>query len=176
MEGEPGPARRAVSPRPTTPTDACVFLSYINGTAERLPHIEALLEKSDTDFQIITSSISVVEVAFGKAEQDGKALSQEIEEQINTLWSPESPIRLVEFHPVIADGAKTLLRETIAQGWKLKPMDAIHLSTARHERVKEFHTYDDLARYSAPGPKGEPPILGFKIGPPQADQPKLPGT
>lgn len=156
--------------------DADVFLSYINGIPERLPNIEALLEKSGTDFQLITSSISVVEVAFGKAEQDGKALDAEIEARINALWSPESPVRLVEFHPMIADGAKALLRESIARGWRVKPMDAIHLSTARQESVKEFHTYDDLARYSAPGPSGEPPILDFRIGPPQAAQPKLPGT
>jgi predicted nucleic acid-binding protein len=156
--------------------DADVFLSYINGIAERLPNIEALLEKSGTDLQIITSSISVVEVAFGKAEQDGKALDAEIEARINALWSPESPVRLVEFYPMIAEGAKTLLRESIARGWKLKPMDAIHLSTARQERVTDFHTYDDLAKYSAPGPSGEPPILNFRIGPPEVRQPKLPGT
>jgi predicted nucleic acid-binding protein len=153
--------------------DANVFLSYINGVPDRLPHIDGVLEKSGTDFRIITSSITVVEVAFGKAEQDAKALDPGVEAKINAMWAPGSPVRLVEFYPLIADGAKALLRESLIRGWKLKPMDAIHLSTARQERVTQFHTYDDLGRYSAPGPHGEPPVLDFP--PPEASQPKLPG-
>ncbi len=88
--------------------DANTFLSYINGIPARLPDLDALLERSGRDFQIITSVISIVEVAFGKAEQDGGVLDPDIERKIDVLWTPDSPIRLVEFYPHIAHGAKPL--------------------------------------------------------------------
>lgn len=66
---------------------------------------------------------------------------------------------------------------SILKGWKLKPLDAIHLSTARQERVTEFHTYDNpLHKYAQRGPNDEPSIVEFSIGPPRALQPRLPGT
>ena len=54
--------------------DSCVPLSYINGTADRIPHIEGLLQQSGKDLQIITSVFTVTEVAFAKEEQDEKVL------------------------------------------------------------------------------------------------------
>ena len=49
----------------------------------------------------------------------------------------------------------------------LKPMDAIHLATAKVHGAFEFHTYDDgLDKYV--------PDIGFKISPPIANAPKLP--
>ena len=157
--------------------DADVLLSYVNGVPDRLPDIDGLLERSGRDFQIVTSSISIVEVSFGKAEQDGKALDPEIESRLDSLWTQDSPIRLVEFYPLIADGARDLLRRAMILGWGLKPMDAIHLSTARQQGVSDFHTYDQrLEKYAKPGSKGEGPLLNFTIGPPKASQLKILGT
>lgn len=67
--------------KPLVYWDADVFLSYVNGTPDRLPHLDAFLEKSGKDIQLITSTISIVEVAFAKAEQDGKALDEAIEKK-----------------------------------------------------------------------------------------------
>ena len=72
-------------PLPLLYWDACVFLSYINGTPEHLRDIDPLLERSGQDFQIITSAITIVEVSFGKIEQDGKVLDPIIEEKIDAL-------------------------------------------------------------------------------------------
>ena len=146
--------------------DACVLLSYVNGTADRLPHLDAFLEKSGKSIQLITSAVSIVEVAFAKAEQDGKMLDDATEKKISRLWTSNSPIKLIEYYRLIGEGAKNLMRDAISQGWKLKPLDAIHLSTARSFKVAEFHTYsNDLHKYAT--------IVGYKIGPPIAEQPKL---
>ena len=146
--------------------DANVFLSYINGDPERLSHIDAFLEKSGKDILIYTSTFSIVEVAFGKAEQDGKALDVETEKKINSLWMPGSPVGLVEFHALIAEEAKKLMRHAISCGWKLKPMDAIHMATALSIPVKEIHTYEpSWDKYSS--------HIGISIARPIAAQPKL---
>ena len=146
--------------------DADVFLSYINGTPDRLPHLDALLEQSGKDIRIYTSTISIVEVAFGKAEQDKKVLDAETEKKINRLWLPGSAVSLIEFHSLIAQQAKTIMRYAISQGWQLKPMDAIHMATARSIQAKEIHTYEPAwDKYSD--------HIGITIGRPIAAQPKL---
>ena len=123
--------------------DSCVPLSYINGTADRVPHIAGLLQQSGKDLQIITSVFTVTEVAFAKAEQDAKVLDAAVEAQISTLWQAGAPIQLVEFYEVIAVKAHKLMRTAIPRGWRLKPADAIHLATADHLKVSEMHTYDE---------------------------------
>lgn len=127
--------------------DANVFLSYINGDVDRLPDIDALLAKSGVEFQIVTSALSIVEVAFGKIEQDGRALDEETEAKINALWEPPSPIQLAEFYPLLAHEARALIRQAVPRGWALKPADAMHLATARRLSATAFHTYDDLERF-----------------------------
>ena len=50
--------------------DASVFLSCVNGETERLPTIDALREESRKgDFTIVTSTLSITEVAFAEMEQ-----------------------------------------------------------------------------------------------------------
>ena len=146
--------------------DACVPLSYINGTADRIPHIEGLLQQSGKDLQIITSIFTVTEVAFAKAEQDAKVLDATVEAKISTLWQVGAPIKLVEFYEVIAARARELMRAAIPRGWSLKPGDAIHLATADHLKVSEMHTYDEgLYRYK------ELTVTHFPICRPVATQP-----
>lgn len=147
--------------------DADVFLSYVNGIPDRMPDIDAFLDLSGKDLQILTSVVTMVEVALGKAEQDQRTLDPAVEAKIDQLWQANSPIKLVEFHPRIAAGAKDPMRDALTRGWSLKPLDAIHLSTARQRGVTEFHAYDsDLVKYAG--------VVGFPIGPPRAAAPRLP--
>jgi predicted nucleic acid-binding protein len=148
--------------------DANCFLSYINGIPDRLPDLDALLaEASRGEVEILTSTISMVEVAFGQAEQDNKQLDPGVEAALNELWTPSSPIELVEFYPQIAQRAKDLMRSGLPMGWQLKPMDAIHLATAQHFEATYIHTYDDkLDRYAAD--------IGIPIVRPTAVRPLLP--
>jgi len=65
------------------------------------------------------------------------------------------------------------MRDSVTRGWSLKPMDAIHLATAKWAKdqmglsVDEFQTYDlPLGRYDA--------LLGLQICEPYILQPPLP--
>jgi predicted nucleic acid-binding protein len=147
--------------------DACVFLSYVNEHPDRVGNIETLLEEaSREEIEILTSTVSIVEVAFGAQEQEQEALSADVEAKINTLWQPASPVEMVEFHILIAEEAQQLMRSGIPQGWRLKPMEAIHLCTARRMEVDVFHTYDGpLKKWASK--------VGYPIGEPNPTSPKL---
>lgn len=147
--------------------DACVFLSYVNEYEDRVRDIEDLLaEARRGDIEIITSTASIVEVAVGASEQQQATLSEETEARINKLWEPAAPVKMVEFHTLIAEAAQRLMRSGIPEGWSLKPMDAVHLSTARRMGVDAFHTYDGpLKKWSA--------RVGYPIGEPNPTSPRL---
>ncbi len=123
--------------------DSCVFLSLINGNDDRVPIIEAILEDCELgNVGIYTSMLSITEVAFAETEKTSNILNNEVEENIETLWLPPSPIMLVEIHEFVLRDAKKLMRQAIEKGFSLKPADAIHLSTAQRLEIKEIHTYD----------------------------------
>ena len=154
--------------------DACCFLSYINETAERLPILDALLGASVSEsggIKLYTSEISRVEVAFSLSEQRQQVLDTETENRIEKLWADPDALAMVEYHDGIGPTARVLIRHAITRGWSLKPLDAIHLATAKWLselgiRVAEFHTYDaSLFKWAS--------IVGFEILRPQTPQPQL---
>lgn len=149
--------------------DACVFLSYVNGIEDRLPDIDALLDEArQKRVEIVTSSVSITEVSYGSMEQG--ALDWTIDEKIDKLWIPPSPVQVVDFYRSIAYRAKGLVRRGMLENRKLKPMDAIHLSTALQLGAKEFNTYDgDLLKW-------DPYIAELRIGRPSPNSPQLPTT
>jgi len=128
--------------------DANVFLSYVDGTPDRLPHIEALFREAEQEkVEIITSTASITEVAFGSVEMDQRALDPEIQEVIENLWVPASPVNLVEISVLVVEDARKIMRAAIPGGTKVpKPMDAIHLSTAIRMEADVFHSYDEPLR------------------------------
>ncbi len=147
--------------------DANVCLSYVNDDADRVPTIEAILEDAQqSSLTLFTSELSIVEVAFAAAEQHQQALSPESEDRIDALWMPGSPIRLVEYYRLIGDDARSLIRMAVAKGWSLKPMDAIHLATARRMEAEDFYTYDErLFKFDSE--------VGLKVCPPYTSRPRL---
>lgn len=152
--------------------DTCVVLSFLNDVPERMPTIEELFKQARAEeIELLTSSVSRVEVAFIQSEKDSGTLDSEAEAAIVAFWAPGSPIKTVEFYDLIADDARALVRRGIEQGWgNLKPMDAIHLATAQRMKVSEMHSYDDrLKKWSG--------HLGFPITDAQTAQGVLgPGT
>src|SRR5674476_306555 len=113
--------------------DACFILEYLNGRPDRAPHVNALMgSASKGDIEIITSTISVAEVAYATHEKAQGSLSDEVEQKIATLWEPGSPIRRVEFHILIAEDARAMTRRgAVEQGvGGLRSVDVMHLATA----------------------------------------------
>lgn len=151
--------------------DACVFLSYVNGDESRADVIQQLLdEATEGSHELLTSTVSMVEVAFGKAEQDDAAPDPNLLAAIEALWVSESPVRLIEFHRLIALDARDLVRQArLERDERLTPLDAVHLASAQRLNVEEFHTYDGpLLRYKGP--------LPFSIREPWTAAPRFPGV
>ena len=123
--------------------DSNVFLSLINGPPDRLPIIEAILDDcAQGKAELYTSILSITEVAFAECEKSSRRLDKKIEEKINKLWYPPSPVKLVEISNFVIWEAKDLLRNAMQASCKLKPPDAIHLATAKRVCPTEIHTYD----------------------------------
>ena len=150
--------------------DACVFLSYINGMADRLPIIEDLLSKSRAgDCRIVTSTWSLTEVAYDVSEKGTRILDPTVEKKIDALWADRAAIKLVEVHELLQRNARRFMREGIPRGWNLKPVDALHLATAISVKASEFHTYDgDLKKWKV--------LIGFPVCEPNSPQGILPMT
>lgn len=149
--------------------DADVWLSYINGEAERLPVLDALLAESSSpkgNIELYTSELSEVEVACAKSEQDNKVLDPEVERKIDELWADRDTLKIVEYHHSIGIEARKIIRLKIERGWSLRSIDAIHLATAKLNQVTEFHTYDKrLLKYSNE--------IGFLIAEPHVIAPRM---
>lgn len=151
--------------------DANVFLHYIEGTPASLPTLDAILHAASTTGRptIYTSTVSIAEVAYHAEEKARLALDPAVQEALDALWADRSAIQLVETTRLDTMAARDLQRWSIAQGWGgLKPMDAIHLATARRMGVTEFHTYEEtkLDKYG--------PEIGCTVVRPYTTQPMLP--
>jgi len=146
-----------------------VFLSYIEGNdSARLSHIRPLLDDADDNkLEIVTSALTIVEVAYAPYEKAASALDQSIEDAIAGLWAAGSPIRVVEVDGLTASGARRLVREGIASRRAIKPADAVHLATAMRLQVDALHTYNlkDFQRWQKP--------TGLAVCHPESDHPQM---
>ncbi len=154
--------------------DANCFTYYINEDMERLPNLEAILDRvqrSDGKVQIVTSTISKVEVAFSLQEQAKRELSEDEESRIANLWADTSVVKLVEPHELIIDDARMMIRIAMTKGLALRAADAIHLASAKRIEAKEFHTYDPKL-WNEEYQK----MAGLPIHAPETEQRRLPGV
>lgn len=150
--------------------DSCVFLSYIDAEPGRVDTIADLfdeIQRSKGAKKIVTSTASIVEVAYGSQEKLKRVLDPAVQQRIDNLWNDTSVLSFIEYHEGIGYMARALMREAISSGYSLKPLDAIHLASAQWLRVAEFYTYDEpLDKYS--------PLIKCKICRPYVNQPRLP--
>jgi predicted nucleic acid-binding protein len=128
--------------------DSCVFLAWVKEEPGRVGHVDALMDEETAGrLKIITSVLSITEVALAAAGKDPNALNADFLKKIDALWLPPSPVTLAEFHRLIAADARDLIRKSAGRLPTLKPPDAIHLSTVVRTGCDEFLTYDDLSVY-----------------------------
>lgn len=153
--------------------DSCVFLAFLNQEVGRADVIQTLWDEiaKNNKGQIITSAISIAEVAAAQQERDQHAIQPDTEAKIDAMWN-DPTVQLIEVMPQLLFGARQLMRDALTQKWSLKSNDAIHLATARWVNrfgptpIQEIHTYDHaLSRYSA--------ILGVHVCEPHINQPRL---
>ena len=147
--------------RPLVYWDSCCFLSYLGGDPSR-PELRTLMSDAKAGgILLVSSAISIAEVACLALEGLGRPLDQTIEEKIERMWGWVQAIRIVETHAGIGRRTRDLLRHALAQGWERNARDAIHLASAQHAGVDTVHTYDaKWDRYSSQiGSKVERPNL-----------------
>ncbi len=158
--------------RPRVYWDTSCFIAYLQGEQAWLPTLRTLLEDANIHgaIEIITSVLSVTEVAFGAMERVNRALDPEEESRLDRFWSNSAGITLVEYNERVALFARDIRREDMVRGWTgYKTPDIIHMATARFVGATEMHTTDKkLHRYSA--------VLGFTVRHPFTPQTRLPGV
>ena len=127
--------------------DANVFLAYVGNEAGRADTVQALLDEARRgEIEIVTSVLSVAEVAYGAYERD-HGLNEAGEESIEQLWTPASPVTLVDVSQAVTRNARTLIREAKIQGLSgFRGADAVHLATARMFGCDEIFTSEAEAR------------------------------
>ena len=149
--------------------DTAVFLSYLNEHPDRITTLEAILDSisRDKQKQIVTSTISKVEVAWVAHEKLNRTLNTDEESRIDSLWNDSSVVDFIEFHDDIALIARDIMRTGMIRGWKLRAIDAIHLASAQWAQCYEVNTYDGK------WDKYKDLIGGIEIREPFTESPKL---
>jgi len=145
--------------------DACVFISYIEG--KDLSVLDAILATvHNGSVRLYTSTLSIAEVAYAEDEKQKQRPNPVVEAAIDSFWAGNDDITLVNPHELIMRDARKLMRDGLAQGYSLKPPDAIHLATARRLNIGIVHTYDArLQRYGS--------LANLSIRAPDTMQPML---
>lgn len=127
--------------------DANVFLAYVGNEEGRADTVKALLDEARrSEIEIVTSVLSIAEVAYGAHERD-HGLTEAGEEAIDQLWTPASPVTLVDVSQAVTRNARTLIREARKHELSgIQGADAVHLATARMFGCEEIFTYEAEAR------------------------------
>lgn len=149
--------------------DANVFLAYVGNEEGRADTVQAILHDARRrEIVIVTSVLSIAEVAYGAYERD-QGLSAVGEEAIEQLWTPASPVTLVDVSQAVTRNARTLIREATTQGLRgFRGADAVHLATARMFGCDVIFTYEAEARR-----RRWEQIAGIPVSEPATDTPQL---
>lgn len=154
-----------MSDPPLSYLEASAVLAYLNNEPGRAEHLEALFEEVVRgNVRLVTSTTTLAEVAFLK--ETGTTLDTDVDTRIDSLLLDRRIVTLVECTEDIARGARRYVRPAAGQAQRLKPADAIHLSSAIAAGVDYFLTYDS---------DFDPTVLDvdFEIIEPRSTNPRL---
>lgn len=127
--------------------DANVLLAYVGNEEGRADTVQTLLDEARrAEIEILTSVLSIAEVAYGAHERD-HGLTEAGEEAIEHLWTPASPIMLVDVSQAVTRNARSMIRRAKVQNLGgLRAADAIHLATAHMFGCDVVFTYEGQTR------------------------------
>ncbi len=154
-----------MSDPPLSYLEASAVLAYLNNEPGRAEHLEGLFEEAERgNVRLVTSTITLAEVAYVK--EANAASGVDADTRIDDLLFDRRIITFVECTEDIARGARRYVRPAAGQTQRLKPADAIHLSSAIAAGVDYFLTYDS---------DFDPAVLDvdFEITEPMPATPKL---
>ena len=126
---------------PLSYLDASAVLAYLNDEPGRADNLAALFEEAERgDVRLVTSTITLAEVAYVR--ETDETSDSDVDARIDALLANRRIITLIECTENIARGARRYVRPATDQAQRLKPADAIHLSSAVAAGVDYFLTYD----------------------------------
>ena len=150
--------------------DSCVFIDRIQRTPARIELLESITNLAASGgLAIVTSTLTIVEVLRGPdssvpTDAQAKAIKEFFENDWIVLRSVDRPI---------AERAADLRR-----AHRLKTADSVHVATALHNSVVDFHTYDNDHLIKRNGRCGSPPLTIIEPNHPEDlplfDPPALP--
>jgi predicted nucleic acid-binding protein len=96
-------------------------------------------------------------------------LSEAGEEAIEQLWTPASPVNLIDVSQAVTRNARTIIRQARKDGLGgIQGADAVHLATARMFGCDEFFTYEAEARR-----RRWQELIGIDVAAPITNTPQL---
>jgi predicted nucleic acid-binding protein len=144
--------------------DANVFLGLINSEPDKIQECEEVWSEAQTgQFQLVTSTLTVVEVIYMKGSPKlDPAKRPLVSKFFRAEWITQRSVTRA-----IAELARDVVWDC-----GIMPKDAVHIATAAMDRISEFHTFDDgLLK------QGAVVVAGFKVKvtrPRGSEQPRLP--
>ena len=122
--------------------DASVFIAWLNNEDARAISIgQVLAAAKDIELDILTSIITLTEVAYVRRDQDSLDL-EETDQIINAILLDESLVSIVPYDQSVALQARRLVRRDPVSREGLQVLDAIHFASAEVAGADFFATYD----------------------------------
>lgn len=147
--------------------DANLFLYRLNRDVQYAPAINHLYTLAlSSEHPIVTSELSIVEVAFTARERLNPDFRSEALAEINELLFAAPIVRMVPIDSALLEEARELVRRAAfarRQGG-LQAADAIHLAAAARADASVFFTGDDRLRRA-------PRVIDIPMQEPSADWP-----
>jgi predicted nucleic acid-binding protein len=157
--------------------DACVILSYLEGTECRMTVLDSVFDDARTKsptIDLFTSVLSLAEVAYVTDHAFPEAISIDDLKRIEGFWA-ERLLKTIEINERIARLGRQVLRDrrtTTPSDQELevrgRSIDALHIGSALYLQCEEIWTYDPrMTKLSSL-------IDNCHICQPHTDRPRLP--
>jgi predicted nucleic acid-binding protein len=121
--------------------DACAWIGFISAEAGKISALRAIWADAKAGkCELWTSAFNYLEVIKAKNEDGDPIPLDQSDAQVDAMFS-QPYVQMVQVDQIVAKLARDLRRIHGDDGLKGRP-DAIHLATAIHYNLDEFHTWD----------------------------------